>query len=120
MIALRAFLLIAWLGVAYLVLAAAAQLGFRGSMIWFTDFAHPWRLMFYMDFSLFLLLAALWILYRERSPVVGIACAVLAAALGSIFALAYLFVTTFRSNGDVRVFLLGHRAFADEDGGSLG
>jgi hypothetical protein len=115
-IALRAFLLTAWLITAYLVVAAAAELGFSGSLIWFTDFAHAWRLMFYTDFTFYLLLAALWILYREDSPAIGISCAILSAALGSIFTLAYLFITTFRARGDIHAFLMGARASKPEVG----
>jgi hypothetical protein len=51
-----------------------------------------------------------WILYREESPIVGILCAALATALGSVFSMAYLLVTTYRAKGDMRTLLLGDNA----------
>src|SRR5262245_15817630 len=109
-IAFRAFLLVAWLVTAYLVFIATIELGVAGSLVWFTDFAQPWRFMFYTDFTFYLLFVGLWILYREESSVVAISCAVASAALGSIFTLGYLLVTTFRCKNDFHRFLLGHHA----------
>ena len=111
MIAFRVFLLVAWVVTAYLVVIATIELGALASLVWFTDFAQPWRFMFYTDFTFYLLLVGLWILYREESPVVGISCAVMSAALGSIFTLGYLFVITFQVDNDFHKFLLGHRAY---------
>jgi hypothetical protein len=110
MTALRAFLLTAWLVSTYLIAVAIAQVGLGAGFVWFFDFSEPWRAMFQADFSIYLILVGAWILYREESPLTGILCAVLATALGSIFSMAYLFVTTYRAGGDMRALLLGRNA----------
>ena len=110
MTALRAFALTAWLVSAYHIVIATAELGFGAGFIWFFDFSQPWRAMFQVDFSAYLILVGAWILYREEGPLTGIVCAVLATTLGSIFSMAYLFVTTYRAHGDIRVLLLGPHA----------
>jgi len=74
------------------------------------DFAHPWRAQFNTDLSIHLLLAAAWMIYRSRSWVVGLVCAVLAINLGGVFTLAYLLVATFQARGDMARVLLGRRA----------
>lgn len=114
MLALRAFLLTAWLITVYLTVAATAEVGIGAGFVWFFDFSQPWRAMFQADFSIYLILVGAWILYREESPLVGIVCAVLATTLGSIFSMAYLLVATFRANGDMVALLLGHRALKPE------
>jgi hypothetical protein len=62
------------------------------------------------DFTVHLLMVALWILYRER-PAAGVPCALGEFLLGMPFTLMYLLVTTFREKGDMRRVLLG-RHFA--------
>ena len=61
------------------------------------------------DFSLHLLLVAAWMIYRSRSWVVGIICAILAINLGGVFTLAYLIVVSVQAKGDMRKVLLGAR-----------
>ena len=74
------------------------------------DFAHPWRAQFNTDFSLYLLLAAAWMVYRARSWAVGLVWAVLAINLGALFTLAYLLVLSFQAKGDMRIVLFGRHA----------
>ena len=48
-------------------------------------------------------------IYRSRSWVVGIICAILAINLGGVFTLAYLIVVSVQAKGDMRKVLLGAR-----------
>ena len=80
------------------------------SDIFMRDFSHPWRAQFNTDFSLHLLLMALWILYREKSLFRGIPFATLSIVVGGAFSLAYILVATFAAKGDFRRLLLGGRA----------
>ena len=104
------------LGVGWVVLMSvsvhAAQslgLGAAGSAF-FQGFAQPWTAQFNTDFSLHLLLVAAWMIYRSRSWVVGLICAILAINLGGLFTLAYLLVVSVQAQGDMRKVFLGVRA----------
>ncbi len=107
----RVALLVLWIIVWVLVIRASVELGVGASAVFLDDFHHPWRAMINLDFSIHLLLVALWILYRERSPVVGVLCALGEFIVGMPFTLMYLLVATFREKGDMRRVLLG-RHFA--------
>lgn len=80
------------------------------SGVFIGDFAHPWRAQFNTDFSLHLLLAAAWMVYRARSWALGLVWAVLAINLGALFTLAYLLVVSIQARGDMRAVLLGRHA----------
>jgi len=108
MTAFRVFLLVLWVLLWALTIRATAALGAAASWVFVTDFSHPWRAMLNSDFLVHLVLVALWIIYRERSKVVGGLCAVLALIGGMPFTLMYIFVTTFREDGDIRRVLLGY------------
>lgn len=103
----RTALGIVWLVLMVISVRAVQQLGLDGMNIFISDFSQPWRAQFYTDFSIHLVLIVLWIIYREPNRWVGIVCAALAGMLGSVFTLAYLFIATFRSDGDFRKLLLG-------------
>ena len=78
--------------------------------VFIADFSHPWRAQFGTDFAIHLLLVASWLVWRSRSWLVGIICAVLAINLGSLFTLAFILVSMLRNGGDLRKVLLGYRA----------
>ena len=58
------------------------------------------------DFLFHLLLFAVWVIWREDSKLVGLACAVL-CVFGGMFTFVYLLVAAIRSRGDPRALLLG-------------
>jgi hypothetical protein len=103
---LRGYLVVAWVLLAAITAHAVMTLGAAGGNVFFTDFSQPWRAQFYTDFTLHVLPIAAWMIWREQSKVVGILCAVGAAA-GGLFTLLYLLVATYRARGDVRALLLG-------------
>jgi len=105
----RIFLLVMWLVLLAVTWRAVAELGMGGGMVFLSDFSQPWRAQFNTDFSLHILLFAVWVFWREHSKLVGAACAVL-CALGGVFTFPYLFASVLRSQGDVRSLLLGSHA----------
>lgn len=105
----RVFVLALWGILLVVTWRAAAELGFGAGNLFFSDFSHPWRAQFNADLSLHLLLFAVWVFWRERSKVVGGACALL-CVLGGVFTFPYLLVAVYRARGDVRALLLGAHA----------
>jgi hypothetical protein len=110
----RALLLLAWTAMVWVSARAilAAGAGSAGD-VFFGDFAHPWRAQFNTDFSVHLLLMALWIVSRERARVRGVLFGIASILLGGAFSFAYILVATFTAQGDVRRLLLGERARAE-------
>lgn len=110
-ISFRLLLALGWAVLFYVSFQAIRQLGLGpAGDVFVGDFAHPWRAQFNTDFSLHLLLVALWMIYRSRPWIVGLICGVLAINLGGVFTLAYLLVVSIRAKGDMRNVLLGWRA----------
>jgi hypothetical protein len=107
MVLFRIVLLALWVILWGLTIRASMLLGVAASSVYLSDFHQPWRAMLNSDFAVHLLMAGLWILYRERSALTGILCAIGAVLLGMPFTLMYLVVTTFREKGDMRRVLLG-------------
>ena len=108
---LRALLIVGWLVVMGVSMHAIQAMGASASAdIFMRDFSHPWRAQFNTDFSLHLLLMALWILYREKSLIRGIPFAMLSIVGGGAFSLAYILVATFAAKGDFGRLLLGGHA----------
>src|SRR5262245_22796789 len=69
--AFRFLLVILWVLIIGITWYALRELGSEGGMVFVTDFSHPWRAQFYTDFSIHLLLFAIWVFWREQSKVVG-------------------------------------------------
>lgn len=105
----RLFVFAIWVVLLAVTWRAVAEMGMGGGNVFFADFSQPWRAQFNTDLSLHLLLFAVWVFWRERSKLIGLACAVL-CAFGGIFTFPYLFASLLRSRGDVRVLLLGSHA----------
>ena len=78
--------------------------------VFFGDMARMgWAGQFNLDFMGMLLLSALWMAWRHRFSVVGIALALLAGTAGTPFLCIYLLVQSVRHRGDARALLLGDR-----------
>jgi hypothetical protein len=106
----RILLAAIWVGVAAVTLWALAELGVAAALTTFVgDLSHPWRAQFYSDLEAHLLLIGAWMIYREPSRGVGIACAVLTLLLGALFSLPYVLAASIRARGDARMLLLGER-----------
>lgn len=105
----RGFLIIGWVLLMAVSVQAVSSMGFEGGKVFFDDFSHPWRAQFYTDFLLHVLPITAWVFWREPSKVTGLLCAV-GTTFGGVFTLLYLFITTFREQGDIRRVLLGKHA----------
>jgi hypothetical protein len=66
-----------------------------------------WQGQFNLDFMFMLTLSGLYIGWRHRGTPAGLALAVVAFLGGAMFLSVYLFVQSFRCNGDVRKLLVG-------------
>jgi hypothetical protein len=107
----RIFLAAIWVVVAAVTVWALVEMGLAAALAtFFSDLGHPWRAQFYADLEAHLLLVGAWMIYRERSRGVGVACAVLTVLLGALFSLAYVLIASIRARGDARMLLLGERA----------
>ena len=110
-IILRAGLVAAWVLLLLVTIHASRTGGANG---WIAAFAQglrePWPAQFDTDFTIHLCLMAVWLCVRERTLAWGVLWAVLALVGGSLFSLPYLFVLSFRVEGDWRRFLLGQYA----------
>ncbi|WP_146150908.1 hypothetical protein [Allosphingosinicella deserti] len=106
----RLVIVLGWSVVAAITGTAIAEQGPAAAVATFvTDLDHPWRAQFYADLETRMLFGACMI-YRERSPATGVACAFATLALGALFTLPYLLVASFHGHGSVRALLLGrHR-----------
>lgn len=107
---LRIILVAAWALLAFITWRAIFQLGSDGSYIIIGDFAQPWRAQYYTDFILHVLLVSGWVFWREQSKAVGAACALACISGGALITLPYIFIATYRADGDARRLLLGARA----------
>jgi hypothetical protein len=110
-ILLRSFLLIVWTAVAAVTVWALLDLGVvEAPRTFLSDLHHPWRAQFYADLEAHLLLVGAWMIYRERLPLVGLACAAATLLLGALFSLPYVLLASVKARGDMRRLLLGARA----------
>jgi hypothetical protein len=104
----RAALVIAWLALGWITLQAGQQLGLdKAGDFFFGDMAHPWRAQFNVDFGFHLLLVAAWMIWSASNRALGLLFGLLAVTGGAMFTLAYLFVQTFRTDGNIKAVILG-------------
>lgn len=82
--------------------------GWNLLQVFFGDMAKmEWPGQFNLDFMFMLSLSALWVAWRHRFSAAGLSLALLAFFGGASFLSVYLFVVSFRTNGDMRKVLLG-------------
>jgi hypothetical protein len=100
-----------WAAIFIVTVAAIAKLGLAAAPTTFlADLRHPWRMQFYFDLEVHLLLAGCWMIYREQSRLVGVACGVATLFLGGLFTAPYVLIASFRAKGEVGALLMGrHR-----------
>ena len=76
--------------------------------VFFGDMAKMgWPGQFNFDFMCFLILSALWLSWRHHFSFIGIIFGLAGLFGGALFLSAYLFIESFRVEGDVKVLLLG-------------
>lgn len=84
----------------------AGDFGIEGA--WLTS--HPWGIVSLVDLYVGFVLFSLWIIYRERSPLVAGVWVVLMMVLGNWTAALYVLIALATSRGDWAKFWMGHRA----------
>lgn len=107
--ALKILLVVFTLIIYAVTVIAFKELGPDEGMVFVTDFNHPWRAQFNTDFSLHILLVALWVFWREENIIARILCA-LGCFMGGLFTFPYLIISLLRCGGDVRKLMLGRHA----------
>lgn len=76
--------------------------------VFFGDMAElTWRGQFNVDFSCFLVLSALWLMWRHEFSGTGLVLGVFGFFGGALFLSAYLLVASRQVDGDVASLLLG-------------
>ncbi len=68
-----------------------------------------WNGQFSLDFSCYLTLSAIWIMWRNKFTVTSILLGVLAMIIGIIVFAPYLLFLLVRENGDLKKLLIGNR-----------
>jgi hypothetical protein len=106
----RIVLVIVWALLAFITWRAITLLGSDGSYIFLEDLAQPWRAQFYTDFVIHVVLVAGWVLWREPAKIAGVLWALACISGGALVTLLYVFITTYRVDGDARKLLLGKHA----------
>jgi hypothetical protein len=105
-----------WLRLLTVTIHAGQTLGWgTAGDTFFADMAHPWRAQFNTDFFCLLLLIAVWMVWHAQSRLLGVLFAVLSVMGGCLFTFAYLFIQSFRTNGNLPAVLLG-RHFSAQGG----
>lgn len=77
--------------------------------IFFGDMAKmQWPGQFNLDFMFMLSLSGLWVAWRHQFSAIGIILGIIAVFGGALFLSAYLFIESFRVQGDMKALMLGH------------
>ena len=108
MATLRAILILMLITIFIYTSFVIANHGMNFMPVYFSDlFSLSWTGQFVLDFSIYLLLTALWIAWRHQFSSRGIMLGALAPFGGIIYLSIYLIVVTGKPNCDMKVLLLG-------------
>jgi len=108
--ALRAFLIAAWLVLLTYTGLVISNHGMNLLPIFFGDMAEMgWPGQFNLDFMIFLALSALWTAWRNGFSPAGLGLAIIAFFGGAGFLLPYLLLLSIQTKGNVRHMLTGRR-----------
>ncbi len=104
----RAFLVIIFTLLLGYTIVVGVNHGWNLFPFFFGDLVNmTWAGQFNMDFTGFLALSALWLSWRHHFSSGGLALGVLGFFGGIIVLAPYLFIASFKANGDVKELLLG-------------
>ncbi|NBU84977.1 MAG: hypothetical protein EBS21_10420 [Sphingomonadaceae bacterium] len=108
--ALRAYLISAWLVLAIYTGLVISDHGLNLLPIFFADMAKfGWPGQFNLDFMILLTLSALWTAWRNGFSPAGLGLAIVAFFGGAGFLLPYLLLLSIQTKGNVRHMLTGRR-----------
>jgi len=112
MYALRTLLVIIFLGLTGYTIAVVNSHGTNLFPAFLGDIqAMGWPGQFNVDFASYLLLSALWIVWRHEFSIAGLRLAAVASIGGGLFLSIYLLTTSFTTGGDIRQVFLGSTRF---------
>ena len=107
----RVFLVAVFVSIIIYTAITISNHGLNLLPVFFGDMkAMAWPGQFNFDFMMFLALSALWTAWRNKFSLAGLGLAVLAFFGGMLFLSLYLFVLTFKANGNLLHVLIGDRA----------
>jgi hypothetical protein len=105
---LRVLLIAIFVTIAAYTIVVIANHGLNLLPVFFGDMAKlAWPGQFNLDFMCMLTLSGLWVAWRHRFGVAGVALGLTAVFGGALFLSAYLFIESYRCGGDVRSLMLG-------------
>ncbi len=105
---LKLFLFLSWTLIVVVTWKAISAQGVNWPSVFFGDILnYPWRAQFNIDFLIHLILFASWVVWRERSKVIGIICGFLCIFGGGLFGFLYLLFASIQSKGNTKEFFLG-------------
>jgi hypothetical protein len=108
MILFRIFLVVVIVCLGIYTIIVGLNHGWNLLPIFFADMAAmTWPGQFNFDFITFLALSGLWLAWRHRFSAGGLALGVLGFFGGMMVLAPYLLYASYRSNGDVKILLLG-------------
>lgn len=105
---LRVLLVAIFLAIAAYTSVVIANHGMNLLPIFFGDMTKlDWPGQFNLDFMCMLTLSGVWVAWRHRFGLAGVALGLTAVFGGALFLSAYLFIESYRCGGDARGLLLG-------------
>lgn len=106
----RTFLSASTLAIFAVSIYVFATVGFDFPSVYLNDLMSlDWRSQFDTDLTIALLLAGIWISWREAFTPKGLLLGLCAPSLGFLFICPYLLISTYKANGDPKAFLLGQQ-----------
>jgi hypothetical protein len=104
----RLFLVICFVAITGYTMVTISNHGLDIFPIFFGDMAKmTWPGQFNLDFFCFLLLSGFWTAWRNHFTAGGIALGVAMTLLGFPLLSAYLLITSYKTNGDIKAMMLG-------------
>ena len=111
MTALRILLILLFINIVIFTITASNAEGWTLIRIFIDDIkSMSWNGQFNVDFSSYLTLSALWIAWRHRFSISGIAIALVALVMGIMVFAPYVLMVSLKAKGDVKQLLLGEQA----------
>lgn len=105
----RVFLVLIFITLAGYTSVVISNYGMGLLPIFFGDMAKmQWPGQFNLDFMFMLSLSGLWVAWRHQFSAIGIILGIIAVFGGALFLIAYLFIESFRVQGDMKALMLGH------------
>jgi hypothetical protein len=106
----RLFLIACLIAIIAYTSVTIANHGMNLLPIFFGDMAEMgWPGQFNLDFFTFLLLSGIWVAWRNNFTPAALALALVAVLGGMLFLSTYLLFLIARTNGDIRVIMLGEK-----------